>query len=506
MLWEQDILQDNDSTISVVLDGAAATRPLLALTILWHPLTSRVGEQYLEAGETLTLGRYVPLFQRLDGDGGEAAPLAERCVARMPLTIRRRADGGVDISLPESRMAFDCDGSTVTQSHQLTAAQLAQGVVLSLGRAVLVCLHRMTTLPKANAIGGLIGVGAAALQLRELVKQAAAVDLHVLLLGPSGSGKEVAAQAIHAASRRTGAPLVTVNMASMSESLAAADLFGAAKGAYTGSLTAREGYFGEAGEGTLFLDEIGDTPQAVQPMLLRALDSGQYRPVGASVDRRNAARLIAATDRDLERSAFNQPLLRRLEAFVIRMPALRERREDVGLLILHFQRAWMRRSGQTVELPLSLVRDMCHFDWPGNVRQLAHVVGRACIALAAGEQPALDALLGLPSALQGAPAAPARRVELGDVDAQQVMRAMEESGWRIRSAAQALGISRPSLYKLLAKHPQIRRLDAIAPDELQAAWLASGADALRCASALKTPSEPLRRWFGAAAKAGPVQD
>lgn len=488
---------DTEYTISSAVAGRAASKPLLALTILWHPLAARVGEQYLEAGDVLALGRYQPLFRRLDGQGGQATPLGERCVARMPLTIRRRADGGADIAPPESRMAFTCAGAAVTQLRQVTAEQLAQGVVLSLGRAVLVCLHQLPALPRANAIGGLIGVGAAALTLRDLVRQAAATDLHVLLLGPSGSGKEVAAQAIHLASRRAQAPMVAVNMGGMSEALAAADLFGAAKGAYTGAVVARDGYFAEAGNGTLFLDEIGDTPAAVQPMLLRVVETGVYRPVGASANRRCNARLIAATDRDLETPAFNQPLLRRLEAFSIRVPALRERREDIGLLIVHFMDRWTELAGKQVSMPVQLASDLCHYDWPGNVRQLAHVIGRICLALAAGDEPRLEMLVRLPAAPEAAP--PALRARLADIDEARVVQAMERSGWRIRSAAVVLGISRPSLYKLLAAHSQIRSLEAIPLPELKAAWADCGGNAELCASLLKTPCEPLRRHFGVVA-------
>jgi transcriptional regulator with AAA-type ATPase domain len=497
-IMEFDILHDTEYTISSTVPGGAAGKPLLALTILWHPLAARVGEQHLEAGDVLELGRYQPLFRRLDASGGDAAPLGERCVARLPLTIRRHADGGAEIAAPESRMAFSCDGTPVTLRRHVTPAQLAQGVILSLGRAVLVCLHQLPALPKANAIGGLIGVGAAALALRDQLRQAAATDLHVLLLGPSGSGKEVAAQAIHAASRRAQRPLVAVNMGGMSEALAAADLFGAVKGAYTGAVAARDGYFAEAGNGTLFLDEIGDTPAAVQPMLLRAVETGLYRPLGASANRRCEARLIAATDRDLETPAFNQPLLRRLEAFAIRVPALRERREDIGLLIVHFMRRWMSQTGVAVTLPVPLAGELCHYNWPGNVRQLAHVVGRICLALADGEEPRLETLVRLAPAPE-APEAPAPRARLADIDDASVVQAMEQSGWRIRGAAMALGISRPSLYKLLASHPQIRGLEGIPRPELNAAWADCDGNAVRCASLLKTPSEPLRRHFGVAA-------
>lgn len=440
-------------------------------------------------------------------DGAEM-PLGERGISRTPLQICRDRHDEIRITVPDSRMLVQLNGAIVDDTAHLRREQLEAGVVIMLGGCVLLCLHWVRTLPKASAIPQIIGGGSAAVRLRSQIAQAAATDLPVLLLGETGTGKEVAAQAIHAASGRARGPIVAVNMATLNDSLGAADLFGAVKGAYTGAQTTRQGLFAEAEGGTLFLDEIGDAPAPVQPMLLRVLESGEYRPVGGSTVQRCDVRLIAATDRDLGAHGFNQPLLRRLEGFVIHVPPLRKRREDIGLLILHFLREWQCRqqAPQLAALPFSLVSQMCNYDWPGNVRQLAHTVRRAAIALAADEPVSLHVLVGhvdaAPSSHPAHGAAPAgsapslptrSRKRLETLSDDDVLDAMERNGWQILAASRALGISRPSLYKLLESHSCIRPADAIAAAELRDAWLSCGGDATRCASVLRTPGDALRR-------------
>jgi two-component system nitrogen regulation response regulator GlnG len=288
-------------------------------------------------------------------------------------------------------------------------------------------------------------------------------------------------------------------MAALNESLAAADLFGAVRGAYTGAHTARAGLFAEAGGGTLFLDEIGNTPSSVQPMLLRVLETGAHRPLGGQQDMRSNVRLITATDQDVYASSFNQPLLRRLECFVIRMAPLRTRREDIGVLIAHLLHTNQLVQEAGLVLPAPFVGACANYDWPGNVRQLAHVIKRAVIGLAHGELPEFAALVDAPRltvtagvATTAAGQAPARR-RLAGISEREVQDAMEANGWTILAASAALGISRPSMYKLLESHPHIRRVEQIAPEELHAALTASGGTLAVCASLLKTPVEALRR-------------
>ncbi len=487
-------LDDTDYTLSSPLASMAqAGPPLLCLTIVWHPDPARVGEQCIATTDVLELSRYLPVFQR---PGQQQLPIGYSGVSRESVHITRDRDDSLHIRPPNSRMAMEVNGVAIDGPVTLQREQVAGGAMLGLGRAVLVCLHWMRCLPKDNPVPGLIGVGGAAVATRDLIRQVAATDAPVLLLGETGTGKEVVARAIHALGRRAAKPMVAVNMATLNESLAAADLFGAAKGAYTGAQAARGGLFAEAQDGTLFLDEIGNTPASVQPMLLRVLETGDYRPLGATSDLQSSARLIAATDQDLYGPSFNQALVRRLESFVIQMPPLRERREDIGLLLLHL----LADSG-VPEFPPGLVSRLANHDWPGNVRQLKHVAKRCALALQAGGMPDIDSLLASVSPYRAshmdsvsvAAAQVARPKKLAELSEAAVLAAMDNNGWQILAAAQELGVSRPSMYKLLESHSQVRRAEQIPQAELSAALGQADGDLEACAKQLRTPSEALRR-------------
>jgi two-component system nitrogen regulation response regulator GlnG len=463
---------------------------LLGLTIAWHPDLARIGQQFIVTGDaTLELSRHQPLFKQPDS---EALSLAYGGISRAPLRISRDLEDLITITPPDSRMVVEINGRQIDAATALDAQQIEAGVILGLGRAVLLCLHWMRQLPQANAVEGFLGVGSAAIRARTLIRHAAATDSAVLLLGETGTGKEVAARAIHALSRRSGAALVSVNMGALNESLAAADLFGAARGAYTGAQSARLGLFGEAQDATLFLDEIGNAPAAVQPMLLRVLETGDYRPLGATRDQQSSARLIAATDQDLYHGGFNAALLRRLESFIIHLPPLRERREDIGVLLAHLLPKEGPRPG--TELATQL---LC-YDWPGNVRQLTHVIKRVLLALKMGDAPQLADLVNLSARTAGSSSAaqsgtPSQRRKLADISDAEVLQAMADNDWYIQGAAHTLGISRPSMYKLLESHPTIRAASAIPGDETSAALAACGDDIEACAARLQTPTEALRR-------------
>ncbi len=511
-------MQDNDYTLTSPLrHSLQASQPLLCASILWHPERSRIGAQALAGPDGLALARYQTLFFH---PGQEGLPLGFAGISREALQLQLLADGSLQLQVPASRMALCLDGVPCAAGlHQLPPARLQRGVILNLGHAVLLCLHLMHSLPKHNPAPGVIGIGQAALRLRDALRQAAHLADSVLLLGETGCGKEVAARALHALGPRAHKPLVTANMAAMNEGLAAAELFGAVKGAYTGAQSNRLGLFQQAAGGTLFLDEIGDTPASVQPMLLRVLEGGDFRPLGSTRDEQNTARLIAATDRDLYNGQFNQALLRRLETLLIPLPPLRARREDIGVLIHHLLQSPSFSALQDVALPLPLLEQMACYDWPGNIRQLSHVLKRALLALQREEQPALHDLLdarevaqagaanalaasaapgGMPATTMPATApvssaAHTPRVRPGELQPAQVLQALQAHGWEILAAAQALGISRPSMYKLIEQHPQIRRAETLDAATIRATLQQTGGDLLQAADLLCTPLEGLRR-------------
>ncbi len=501
-------MSDPDATLtSYGMAEDFASAPVLGITVLWHPQRERIGEQMLgpAAGGAIALNRFAPLFVR-PGAGHEGTPLGERSITREPVHIRFVAEGGIQIDHVRGKMGLEFNGRPSNGTDRFTASELDRGIVIGLGSQIFVCLHLMRSLPRAANVPGLIGVGDAAIKMREAIAQVAGTSMPVLLLGETGSGKEVAAQAIHALSGRRNGRFVAINMATLSESLAAAELFGAVKGAYTGATSGRRGWFAEAEDGTLFLDEVGDTPASVQAMLLRVLESGEYRPLGAGADARSNARIVAATDQDLGEGGFNQALRRRLEAFVIRVPALRERREDIGVLVRHFLEA--EAPGDGWNLPFELLSQVFNGDWPGNVRQLGHAMRRVALDLQAGIVPVLEQMVGMPvvaevvtppsaavSSSSAAASRPVRRKvsELSDDD---LVEAMEKSQWQILAASKALGISRPTVYKLLEAHPLIRFPANISEEEIRAAWEACEGDLQRCASRLMTPAEALRRHVG----------
>lgn len=525
-------MSDTEHTLTSplsVMDQNGA--PLLGLTIIWHPDQSRIGDQFIAGTQAgmVELGRFLPLFRQ---PGGEGLALGHGSISRDPLRIHRDADNGIQIELPNSRMVVELNGTEIREPQTLSADAIESGQILSLGRTVLLCLHWMRCLPKQNPIPNLLGVGSAAIIARDQIKQVASTDLPVLLLGETGTGKEIAARAIHALSLRNEAPLVTVNMAALNESLAAADLFGAAKGAYTGAQAVRKGLFAEAEQATLFLDEIGNTPASVQPMLLRVLEGGDYRPLGAHKDQHSSARIIAATDQNLEAENFNQALLRRLESFVIHLPPLRQRREDIGVLIKHLLSTNALFDSVQRPFPTTLVNEMACYDWPGNVRQLSHVMKRAMLALQMGDTPTptlsnliniaperisqssqlknypSSTQLAMPTSVapananatanhqaQALPKAAQTYQKPAALDEASILRAMENNAWYIQAAAQELGISRPSMYKLLAAHSQIRRVEKIPVEEIQQALSTSANHVEQCAALLKTPTEALRRYL-----------
>ncbi len=499
--------KDREATVDTPADVLAAQpRKLLGLTVLWHPQRQRIGEQavLMFDGDRCEVHRNEPDFQRAGSDVGQA--LDHQSISRTPIGLRRNRDGSITLQRGASGMHFEVDGNVVPPDAAtdvvLSEQRLANGVVLRLGSSVLLCLGHVGLVPSPQRDSALAGVGQAMARVRSAIAQVASTDLPVLILGETGTGKELVARAIHAASARAGQALVSVNMATLGESLAAADLFGACKGAYTGAVGARKGLFAEAHAGTLFLDEIGDTPAQVQPMLLRALETGEYRPLGSARTERADVRLIAATDRDLSSAGFNQPLLRRLEAYVIVMAPLRERREDIGVLIAQGLSRLGGDDTASPELPVSVIQALCLHDWPGNVRQLQHLLRRLLLAAQAGEALDMVDLLAPVAEPAAVPDVVTAQRDVGaamryrtpaTVSESELLAALETHQWCVRKAAEHLSLSRASFYALLYASPKIRRVEAIPFDEIDAVVRSAPADPAVWASQLRTPRESLRR-------------
>jgi formate hydrogenlyase transcriptional activator len=310
--------------------------------------------------------------------------------------------------------------------------------------------------------------------LREVLAQAARVaetPAAVLLLGETGTGKELLARAIHARSPRSDRALIRVSCAALPTSLVESELFGHEKGAFTGATSAKPGRFELADAGTLFLDEVGEIPPEVQVKLLRVLQEGEFERVGGTRTRRVDVRIVAATNRDLLRAIaegrFREDLYYRLAAFPIHLPPLRDRREDVPLLVWDLIQRRQGELGRRIDrVPESAMRALVGYGWPGNIRELANVVERALI-LSPGPVLHLDAAF--PAAAQ--PAAPADRLD--EVERAHVLRVLDRSRWRINgpgNAAEILGLH-PNTLRSRMKKLGIARPAAAPTEQARAARL-----------------------------------
>jgi DNA-binding NtrC family response regulator len=316
------------------------------------------------------------------------------------------------------------------------------------------------------AFEGVVGQSAPLRDVQRLLEQAATIDITVLLLGETGTGKELAARALHARSPRSAKAFVPVNCGALPPELVESELFGHARGAFTGAVGARPGLFAEAEGGTIFLDEIGELPLPMQVKLNRALQEKEIRRVGDSTPTKVDVRVIAATHRDLREEVgagrFREDLFYRLNVFPVRLPPLRERAGDVPLLATHFlakhARAFRRAlTGFEPEALTALER----YAWPGNVRELENAIERAT-ALATGP---LVAVRDLPPELTAAaPVAPAagalarlpyrEAVELARERASRdyLVALLQEFGGNVTRAAERAGMERESLHRLLKRY------------------------------------------------------
>ncbi len=306
-------------------------------------------------------------------------------------------------------------------------------------------------------LDNVVGRSEAMLQVYKTAARVASTDATVLIQGESGTGKELVARAIHMASPRASGPFVAVDCGAIAEGVLESELFGHARGAFTGAQTARRGLFEEAHHGTLFLDEIGDIGPNLQARLLRALQEGTIRRVGANEPITVDVRVVAATNRDMEaavkQGTFRADLYYRLHVVSIRIPPLRERREDIPLLAEHFAQKHGRAEGSAIS-PEARELLLAH-DWPGNVRELENVIARALALNPSGVVLPED----LPDGVRAARAAPAPaslpdvsdRPSLAELERRYASQVLQETGGNKTRAAEILGIDRKTLYRILGE-------------------------------------------------------
>jgi DNA-binding NtrC family response regulator len=298
--------------------------------------------------------------------------------------------------------------------------------------------------PDAEVMGRWIGTSASARHLRSWLPQVAATDCNVLITGETGSGKELVAELIHAASRRSKRRLVCVNCAAVPETLIESELFGHERGSFTGALTSREGLLEAANGGTIFLDEIGEMTPLAQAKVLRVLETRQVQKVGSVVPKQLDLRLVAATNQPLislvESSRFRKDLLYRLKVVEVKLLPLRQHPEDIPALLKHFLRYFNRKYGGSVAgFSAAAMRSLMAHEWPGNVRELRNVV--ECLFVQPRRARVNVEDLPLPGP--------------GDTalsDRQQLLEALASVKWNKSAAARILKWSRMTLYRKIAKY------------------------------------------------------
>ena len=455
-------------------NGGGTYRPP-GVTILHHPNLDRVGAKarflYLTDGKAMAINRSTPVFRRPGEARGEALGL--KAISRSPLSFESAGEDAVELRFDSTRFSVHANGQLLASFARFSSAQLDAGVPLMINETVVLLLHAVGPIPKrAEPTLDMVGESACMEELRRQVRVVAATDFPVLLSGESGTGKELVAQAIHRLSVRGAGPFQAVNLAAVNPQLAASELFGHERGAFSGATGARSGLFRSADHGTLLLDEIGDTPFPVQTALLRALETGEVRPVGSSRSVRVDVRVLAATDVDLAHAAsrgeVKSALIERVAGITVEVPSLSRRREDIPLLLNHFLRAHLDADAQRRLLspgpdgkpwiPARVIDALVRYEWPRNVRELRNVAQEIAVLCASRPfKPAskVSAILEWAQAADLAPPPPPpppppryRRPE--DVPREELVEALRAHGFAPKKAREMLRLSQQGVYRAMA--------------------------------------------------------
>lgn len=498
-------------------DAPAAAVP--CLTLLSHPDLRRVGDRALLSpllmGLECEISRLGPDF--MSREGTRALPLGDPFISRRPFVLRP-GEGPGELALvdPSGRVRVGFERHAAGP-HRLSSDSLQRGTPIVIADRVVLWLH-LTRYVDSSIVGDIEGGSDAVETLRREVARAGPLPYPVLIRGETGVGKELVARALHRLSPRSKGPFVAVNMATLTDGTAPSLLFGHRRGAFTGANSAHRGLFERADGGTLFLDEIGATPEAVQPMLLRAIEEGKVLALGAEQERGVDVRIVAATDAPLEdmRSSgtFSAALHHRLSGYELRVPPLRERIDDIPCLFARFLLEELGALGPFPErdvdespavMPPQLTLDLLRHPLPGNVREVRNLARRAAMDVCAGEAIRLPAD-GRPAAQEAAqldtqPPSGAPESRTGNaadrkstrrrVSREELHAALRAHDWSPERAADALGIPRSTVHHLMRQDPEIRRATDFADEELSRALEEAGHDVGRAAAILSVSRRAL---------------
>jgi len=495
----------SSSTFSPLADAKPA------LTILWHPDPSRVGAMFwfgdLAPGRSLQISRISPEFSCFTD---LARPLSDSFLSRQPFLEIAPVARSLKVTPLPGQLPIALDGEPLRGPVSLSLTDLAGGPIVTLGRRIALCLHYAQA-PTTTPDLGLMGHSDAIHAVRRSILAVADLAVPVLIRGESGTGKEITASAIVKAGPRSEKPFVSVNMGALPQHLAAAEILGHDKGAFTGSVGARPGYFVQAHGGTLFLDEIGLASPDVQASLLRVLETSEVRPIGGAGSRRVDVRILAATDAQLNaclaQGTFSRPLFHRLSSVQLHLPPLRERRDDFGLLLLHFLKEVMAQTGDLDKLrtpkdakrPWLAATDvsaLARARWLGNVRELRNCANQLAIANrgapAAHLTPELLANFALQPEIPSAPSVTTLPATPQPITHAKLVDALARHDFQPARAARALRISRTTIYEHIRRDPSLGLLTRISDEQLTKELKASDGDLHALAKRLRVSYRALQ--------------
>jgi DNA-binding NtrC family response regulator len=414
-----------------------------------------------DAGKEIDLERGTYLIGKAPGC---ALTLTDAGVSRQHLEIQLTADGVIVKDLESTNGSY-------YGGARFTTVTVGAGAVLTIGTTELKLApgeagRSLALLPSdADRFRGLTGKSLKMREVYALLERIAQSDVAVLIEGETGTGKELCAEAIHDAGQRKQKPFIICDLAGVSRSLIESELFGHVRGAFTGADRDREGAFALAHGGTIFIDEVGELETEVQPRLLRALEQRKVKPVGASGYRDVDVRVIAATNRDLREEVkagrFRDDLYHRLAVIKVTLPPLRERKEDIPLLV----DAFLGRAGRPIQVPPETLALLGDYDWPGNVRELKNVIERGLSLMAPDSNVLEPSLLGLEPPVREAGGSPVAWATIGPEGFREakerlisawerdyVSQLLKKTNGNVSQAAREGGIDRVYLHRLMKKH------------------------------------------------------
>ncbi|MEQ3697478.1 MAG: sigma 54-interacting transcriptional regulator [Pseudomonadales bacterium] len=496
----------SDSTLTIDLDvsQSIAHHDIPTCTIIWAHRPELVGAQ-LNVSTTRQLGRGFAEFKHLDG---RQVLIDDPYLSRTGFNTSYRESQGLTIDRGDCKQDIDIDGVRLEQSMLLSSDVLTRGTPLIWGNRLVLLFHfRNSATSDIGVLHDILGVSECIQSAKQSILNLRVDSRSVLITGPSGTGKELIAQALHKESTRSDQPIVSVNISAIAPELVASELFGHKKGAFTGADRDNKGLFEKAHRGSLFLDEIGDASDKTQMALLRALEYGEIQPVGGDRLINVDVRAITATDAILEEridnSSFRLPLLQRISSYTIKLDPLEQRLEDVGILALHYIRQHERdfanqydfaaSTGMTSQLP-QLLYAFCRYSWPGNVRQLGNLIrqtltdaiGNQQIILPRCIQDHLDVVTPKKSLFR-------RKKRPRELNATEIESALRKHAWHPEHAADELGISRSALLKRAKDDAILPNTAELSADDIRKALVKHGNDKHDVAFALRITPKVLTR-------------